>query len=282
VVAAPPWSLTLKTWCFPVTGCVGYRGYFDEAQAQAYAAQLRAQGLEASVYGVPAYSTLGWMNWAGGDPLLSTFITYPEGELARMVFHELAHQALFVQDDTPFNESFATAVERIGGAQWLELHGSTQALAEFDALTTRRAQFRALTRATRRQLANLYADQVAILTLNTAQAAMKEKIMQDFRAQYAELKASWSASSQPGTPQFGGYDAWVANANNAAFGAQAAYDVWVPQFEALFQQEARTSRGIQTWQQFYATVKRLAELPLGERTLALERIELPSHAVTNP
>jgi len=75
VVAAPAYSLTLKTWCFPVTGCVGYRGYFDERDAQAQAAELRAQGLEASVYGVPAYSTLGWTNWLGGDPLLSTSST---------------------------------------------------------------------------------------------------------------------------------------------------------------------------------------------------------------
>jgi predicted aminopeptidase len=116
VVAAPEYSLTLQTWCFPVLGCVGYRGYFSEAEARAQAAQLQAQGLEVTVYGVPAYSTLGWMNWAGGDPLLNTFIHYPEGELARIVFHELAHQVLYVPDDTTFNESFATAVEQLGGS----------------------------------------------------------------------------------------------------------------------------------------------------------------------
>ena len=115
VVAAPEFSLTLKTWCFPVTGCVAYRGYFEEAEARAHAQALAASGLEVSVYGVPAYSTLGWLNWAGGDPLLNTFINYPEGELARMIFHELAHQVLYVPDDTVFNESFATAVERLGG-----------------------------------------------------------------------------------------------------------------------------------------------------------------------
>jgi predicted aminopeptidase len=91
VVAAPAFSLTLQTWCFPVAGCVTYRGYFSEAAARAKAQELAATGLEVSVYGVPAYSTLGWLNWAGGDPLLNTFIGYPEGELARMIFHELAH-----------------------------------------------------------------------------------------------------------------------------------------------------------------------------------------------
>ena len=121
LVAAPELSLTLKTWCFPVAGCVGYKGYFDRSAADAEAAQLRAQGLEVSVHPVPAYSTLGWSNWAGGDPLLNTFIHYPEGALARLVFHELAHQVLYVPDDTAFNESFATAVERLGVQRWLAL-----------------------------------------------------------------------------------------------------------------------------------------------------------------
>jgi predicted aminopeptidase len=136
VVAAPPLSLTLKTWCFPVLGCVSYRGYFDEAQARQEAAALQAQGLEVTVYGVPAYSTLGWMNWAGGDPLLNTFIGYPEGELARLLFHELSHQVLYARDDTMFNESFATAVERLGGAMWLQSHGSAQARAQYAELDT--------------------------------------------------------------------------------------------------------------------------------------------------
>ena len=131
---APPWSgtssprraysVTLKRWCFPVTGCVSYRGYFDEAEARADAAELAAQGYESNVYPVPAYSTLGWMNWAGGDPLLNTFIYYPEGELARLIFHELAHQVVYAKDDTMFNESFATAVERLGGARWLATEAS--------------------------------------------------------------------------------------------------------------------------------------------------------------
>ena len=91
VVAAPPLSLTLKTWCYPVMGCVGYRGYFDQAAAEAEGAALRAQGLEVSVYGVPAYSTLGWTNWLGGDPLLNTLVGGSESFTVRLIFHELAH-----------------------------------------------------------------------------------------------------------------------------------------------------------------------------------------------
>ncbi len=155
-MAAPPYSLTLKTWCFPVAGCVGYRGYFDEAQAQALATELQGEGFEVSVYGVPAYSTLGWMNWAGGDPLLNTFINYPEGELARMVFHELAHQVLYVKVDTPFNESYATAVERLGSAMWLAQHASPEARAQYARFDGRRREFRALVREARQALAEIY------------------------------------------------------------------------------------------------------------------------------
>ena len=116
VVAAPALELTLNNWCFPVVGCVGYRGYYSEADARAFADSLPRE-LDVAIYPVPAYSTLGWMNWAGGDPLLNTFIGYPEGELARIVFHELAHQVVYAKNDTMFNESFATAVERLGGAR---------------------------------------------------------------------------------------------------------------------------------------------------------------------
>jgi predicted aminopeptidase len=261
VVAAPAFSLTLKTWCFPLAGCVGYKGYFDEHQAQIEAQQLQAQGLEASVYGVPAYSTLGWMNWAGGDPLLNTFIRYPEGELARMIFHELAHQLLYVQDDTVFNESFATAVERLGAQRWLQAQGSPQAQQEYAELDARRQQFRALTRATRQVLATLYA-QPAIEASELAQKAeLKQRALQDFREHYAQLKASWGG--------YAGYDAWVAKANNASFGAVAAYDELVPGFEALFMANH------QDWPRFYDAVRQLARLPKDERKQSLKTLTLP-------
>ena len=258
VVAAPEFSLTLKTWCFPVLGCVGYRGYFSEVDARHEAEQLKAEGLEASVYGVPAYSTLGWMNWAGGDPLLSTFVSYTEGELARIIFHELAHQVLYVQGDTMFNESFATAVERLGGARWLAAFGSPRARSEYAAFDGRRMQFRALELATRNRLTAVYAQSAATPAQRDVLAQKKAEVMQDFRAQYAKLKEGWEGYS--------GYDQRVANANNAGFGAQAVYDDLVPAFEALFDREGRN------WPAFYDAVKRLAELPRRERTQALKRI----------
>ena len=260
VVAAPEFSLTLKTWCFPVTGCVGYRGYFNEAEARSEAAALQQTGLEVSVYGVPAYSTLGWLNWAGGDPLLNTFIAYPEGELARLIFHELAHQVLYVPDDTRFNESFATAVERLGAQRWLAQRGSDQARREDAELAQRRRQFRALTLATRSRLTEIYRSNQAPAPDGKGLFAMKNEAMRDFRDAYAELRRSWGG--------YAGYDAWVAGANNAAFGAQAAYDELVPAFEALFAREG------QRWPQFYEAVRRLAALPAPERARALQELTL--------
>lgn len=257
VVATPEFSLTLKTWCFPVVGCVGYRGYFNEIEARAQALALKRDGLEASVYGVPAYSTLGWMNWAGGDPLLNTFIQYPEGELARMIFHELAHQVLYVKDDTGFNESFATAVERLGSARWLSVHGSALARKEYAEFDARRRQMRALARATRTRLAEIYKLNQPLATVSQAQIAMKKEAMQNFRDDYARLRSSWGA--------YAGYDAWVAGANNAAFAAQAAYDELVPAFEALFERQGRD------WQRFYDAVRQLAKMPAAQRTQVLKQ-----------
>jgi len=262
VVAAPEFSLTLKTWCFPVAGCVGYRGYFDEADARALADVLRTQGLEVRMYGVPAYSTLGWMNWAGGDPLLNTFVNFPEGQLAGLMFHELAHQVLYVPGDTLFNESFATAVERLGAQFWLERHGSAQARQAHALVEARRAQFRALTRHTRERLAAIYMNNQPPYHTAEAMKAMKNDVMQEFRKAYAELKASWGG--------YGGFDAWVAQANNAAFAAVAAYDDLVPGFEALFAREGRD------WPRFYDAVRQLADHPAAQRREYLQHITQPT------
>ncbi|AOG22552.1 hypothetical protein BSY15_1887 [Acidovorax sp. RAC01] len=271
VVAAPPYALKLHTWCFPVTGCIGYRGYFTEADAQAEAARLAAQGLEVEVYGVPAYSTLGYMNWAGGDPLLSTFIAWPEGDFVRLLFHELAHQVVYAEGDTLFNESFATAVERIGIAQWLATQASAPARAAAATSEARRSAFRALTRATRTRLAAIY-DQKQPLPLDSyALDAMKNEAMQAFRAEYATLRERWLKPQDGSAPlvttaQVTGYDRWVARANNASFAAQAAYDELVPAFEALHAREGGD------WPRFYDAVRQLARQPQAQRQQALRAL----------
>jgi len=254
VVAAPELSLALQTWCFPVVGCVGYRGYYDQAAADALATELRAKGLEVSVYGVPAYSTLGKLphfDWLA-DPLLNTFIGYPEGELARLIFHELAHQVAFAPGDTVFNESFATAVERIGGAKWLAEHASARAREDFERYDARRQDFRALTARYRDRFNALYASSAS----DEEKRAGKAALMRELRAEYEAIKTErWGG--------FSGYDGWFARANNASFGVLAAYNELVPAFERLFEREGRD------FPRFYAEVKRLAALPYAERRAAL-------------
>jgi predicted aminopeptidase len=174
------------------------------------------------------FSTLGWSNWLGGDPLLNTFINWPEGDLARLIFHELAHQVAYAADDTTFNESFATAVERIGGRRWLAAAGSREAEHEYarcrppapglpraDAGPGANACRRCTQRAARRR-----------------QAPRKAALMAQMRAEYQALKAErWGG--------FAGYDGWFERANNASFGVQAAYNELVPAFERLFERSGR-------------------------------------------
>lgn len=264
VVASSALSLRPTQWCFPVAGCVSYRGYFEEAQAREFAAALRQQGLDASVFAVPAYSTLGWLNWMGGDPLLNTFLHYPEGELARLVFHELAHQVVYVSDDSAFNESFATFVEREGGRRWLAQAGE-RARRDFEALDARRRGFRALLRETRAQLLHLYGerdhadDDGAEATRprpepraeDRAKLQAKQRILSDFRLAYAALRQQWGGHA--------GYDAWVEQAGNPLFITDHLYESLVPAFEALFEREGRD------WQRFYDAVRETALLPRNER-----------------
>lgn len=263
VVAAPPYSLELHTWCFMVTGCVGYRGYFAEADAQAEARRLAQTGLETSVYPVPAYSTLGYSNWLGGDPILSTFVGWPEGDFVRLLFHELAHQVAYAPGDTAFNESYATAVERLGVRQWLREESTPRAQAEFTAGEKRRAEFRALTRSTRSALDAIY--QQADGGGEAPQAA-KQQAMQSFRDDYEKLRERWVSADQVPPAQLASLDRWVREANNAAFGAQGAYDDLVPAFMALFEHEGRR------WDRFHAAVKTLAKASLAERRAAMKEL----------
>ena len=253
VVAAPELGLQLRTWCYPIMGCAGYRGYFHRDEAESYATSLREEKLEVSVYGVPAYSTLGRLpgDWMA-DPLLNTFIQWPEGELARLIFHEISHQVAYAADDTEFNESFATAVERIGGARWLATHASAEAREEYARFDGRRQDFRTLTMAWRDKLDALYRSDASDADKRERKAAL----MAQLRAEYETMKAQrWGG--------FSGYDGWFARANNASFGVLAAYNALVPDFERLFERSGRD------FERFYAEVRRLAALPKAQRRAAL-------------
>jgi predicted aminopeptidase len=238
VVAAPAYSLEMHQWCFPVTGCIAYRGYFSKSDAQAQALTLQSQGLETSVYGVPAYSTLGYLNWLGGDPLLSTFTSWQEGDFAGLLFHELAHQLLYVKNDTAFNESFATTVERMATPLWLHSHASAATQQRWQQSLQRRELWQQLTRETRQRLQQIYEQKNTEAFDAKVLEAIKSKVFDEFRATYAQLRAQWIASDEPLLTSLAlreqyyrrltQTDEWVAQANNASFGALAAYDDWVP------------------------------------------------------
>jgi predicted aminopeptidase len=254
VFATPELSLQLKQWCYPVVGCAGYRGYFDKAAADAAADQLRAEGYEVNVSGVPAYSTLGWF----ADPLLNTFVGGTEGQLAGLLFHELAHQVVFVGGDTTFNESFATTVEREGVRRWMDSHGnasSRQAYAEF---AQRREQFLDLLLKYRQLLQQNYDSAAA----DDVKRTRKRQLLAELKQEYAALKQNWGG--------FDGYDRYFAQElTNAHLAAVGAYNDRVAAFSALLAQ----SQG--DLPAFYVEVKRLAALPAEQRNAALDRLQSP-------
>jgi predicted aminopeptidase len=256
VFATPELSLTLKTWCYPLFGCAGYRGYFDQAAAQRTGDALKAQGYDVNVAPVPAYSTLGWTNWLGGDPLLNTFIQWPEAELARLIFHELAHQVLYVKDDTAFNESFATAVERAGVRRWIDRRGDAALAQAYAHYEQRRADFLGLLLEHRAQLA-------AVFTApgdDATKRAGKRAVFEQLQAAYQRMKAErWGG--------FTGYDRFFnRDLNTAHLAAIGAYNDWVPAFEALLQREGGDLP------RFYAATARIADLPKAERDAALRAL----------
>lgn len=250
VVAAPELSLKPLKWCFPIAGCVAYRGYYNHDDARAYADELRAEGYDVNVGGVPAYSTLGWFD----DPLLSTFIHLPDAELARLIFHELAHQIAYIPGDSAFNESFATAVEEAGLQRWLDQNGDARLRTAYALYATRKQQFLDLLLRTRRTLADAYASDAS----DNEKRARKAAIFADLKTQYEQLKQSWGG--------YKGYDRFFAEPlSNAHLASVATYNDHVPAFRALLAREGSFAR-------FYDAVRKLAGEDKDTRDRRLARL----------
>ncbi len=258
VFAAPRLSLTPREWCFPIAGCVNYRGYFSEHDARSEAQSLAAAGDDVYVGGVPAYSTLGWFD----DPILSSFVRYPETEFARLIFHELAHQLLYVKGDTVFNESYATALSDEGLSRWIAAQ-PPELRARLDAERTRngrlRSEFQRLVVQARDTLARLYASELS----SAAKVAQKEAVFAAMRAQYENAKH--------GEPGLAGFDRWFAGydnrgPNNASLAAIALYNERIPAFRALI---AEVHGDLPA---FYARVRQLAALDKPARDAALDAL----------
>ena len=248
VFATDELSVVPKQWCFPFVGCVAYRGYFSQTGAERFAQGLQRQGLDVYVSGIPAYSTLGWFD----DPVPSTVLRYPDAELARLIFHELAHQVVYVRGDTRFNESFAVAVELEGVDRWLDHYGNAAQREAFALREERKTAFINLVLKYRDQLKQLYASPIP-------DGEKREKKAQTFTAlkdEYLLLKASWSG--------YAGYDRFFdQQLNNAHLVPIATYSELVPGFRRLLAQNGGD------FKRFYAAVAELGKLPRDERAARL-------------
>lgn len=251
VFAAPEFSVRPVQWCFRFAGCVNYRGYFSQADADRFARELAAQGQDVYVGGVPAYSTLGWFP----DPVLNTFLRFPDVEIARLVFHELSHQVAYVRDDSVFNESFAVAVETEGVRRWLERGGDERQKARFERTQRLRAEFVGLIQTYRARLDALYRSRLAPEEMRKRKAA----ILDELGGEYERLKANREG--------FAGYDRWFdRKPNNAQLASVAIYTQQLPAFQALLREHGGDLA------RFYAAVRALADLPKDERAARLEQL----------
>jgi len=251
VFAAPEFSLAPKTWCFPIVGCTAYRGYFSREKAEKYAEKLKKSGLDVYVGGVTAYSTLGWFD----DPVLSTIIERSTAGLAALIFHELAHQVLYVDDDTTFNESFAMAVEQEGLRRWMTATGNTKAYAGYRKTQARQRAFATLVMSWRRRLAALYEKKIPV----REKRRRKAMLIAGLRNAYQDLKATWQGHA--------GYDRWFAEpVNNAKINTVSTYHQLIPDFRRLIR---RTPGRLK---RFYDICQTLADRPVAERRTMLKRM----------
>ncbi|NJC88168.1 MAG: aminopeptidase [Desulfuromonas sp.] len=248
VVATSEFSFAPKQWCYPIVGCVAYRGYFDEKEARAMAVQLAAEGFDVDVNGVKAYSTLKWFN----DPVLNTFLNGSDSHVAALVFHELAHQVVYVPNDCSFNEAFAKTVEMEGLRRWLQANSTA---AEWQRYLDREAlseEFLAMLKRTRDELTGIYAQPLSVEGKRAAKREVFARLADELRGQ----KSRW--------PNPAAVDSWLERGlNNARLASIATYHDRVPAFQSLL----RSLNG--DLPAFYAEVGRLAKLSAAERTARL-------------
>ena len=249
VFAAPEFSLQAKEWCFPVAGCVSYRGYFSRDAAYRESERLAKKGYDVAVGGVSAYSTLGNFD----DPVLSSMMRWDDIQLVAVLFHELAHQVLYVQGDSAFNESFATAVEEFGVRRWLESNGRQGDIELYRERRELRQEFMALVAAARDDLRVHFGAPIAEEDKRRLKAARLQQLSDDVGAVLAKAgrdDANWLSG----------------DLNNARLVPMTLYEGWLPAFRALF---ANCEKDIQC---FYVQSRALAELERSSRNNALESL----------
>ncbi len=251
VYAAPRFALIPKSWCFPIVGCLSYRGYFSPQPAFEEAKELKEQGFDVYLTGIRAYSTLGWFS----DPLLNTMLSKEDWQLAALIFHEKAHQLLYVQDDSTFNESFASAVEEIGVQLWLEQQGILKHFEQYQISKQRNQQMIHLVLKTKEKLAKLYEQTIS----ESEMLRLKNELLEELQKDYKNLKETeWN--------NYRGYDLWFSEINNAKLLSVVMYEEYVPVFKKLFEENQRD------FKKFYDQVRVLAALPKNERDYKLNQL----------
>ena len=261
VVAAPEFSITPLHWCFPFTGCISYRGYFHEQAARGFAARLASRGNDTLVAGVTAYSTLGHF----ADPVLNTMMRYGDLDLVATLFHELAHQLIYVKGDSEFNESFAVTIEQEGLRRWLAARGRSAELQKFLDLRRGDQQIIRAIAAGRAGLNSLYHEPLAADRMRERKHELMTAIGENVRA----LERQYQLRS--------GYGGWIdAGLNNAHLASIATYSDCVPGFQQLLERNAGELPA------FYAAVRKLKRDPGARRALCQAVAQPPAAPATAP
>jgi predicted aminopeptidase len=247
VVAAEEFATAPVQWCFPVLGCVSYRGYFKRDDAERFAARLGQGGMDTYIAGASAYSTLGYFS----DPVLSTMLVGGEPYVAGVLFHELAHQKLYLKGDSELNEAFATAVQQYGTLEWLTARGSSDAAAAYRMRLRRQDDFTALIRVQQDRLQRIYAADFT----DAAKRGAKQAAFEQMRADYAALTHAWGGVSE--------YEQWFGlPLNNAQLASVATYRRWLPGLMWYLEREGLTA--------FYTQMAALGRLSAAERESLLQ------------
>lgn len=249
VFATPALSFEARTSCFLIVGCLSYRGYFEKDDAVKYAESLKVDGFDVYLGGVTAYSTLGWFD----DPILNGMLERNDFDLARLIFHELAHQQLYIKDDTEFNEAFADAIALIGIEYWLEENSTLEQKRNFENQLAREQQFIDLVLSYRDKLNLVYQKELPI----TEKRQQKSFIYKELKLAYVQLRSNWGEYSE--------YDAWFAQGlNNAKLAAISTYRNLVPYFLETYRVTG------QNMEAFYARINAIGRCKARQRRELLQ------------
>ncbi|MSQ99386.1 MAG: aminopeptidase [Xanthomonadales bacterium] len=251
VVTAPEFSLEPRLWCFPVAGCVPYRGYFEQTEAEEFAARMKSRSLDVAVSPATAYSTLGWFE----DPLLDTMLQYSDPQLAGIMFHELAHDRLYVKSDSAFSEAFASFVEQIGVRLWLTANNQGTQLEKWNRTNAAAQQFNHLLLKTRQELQELYTSAQADETKRENKSRLFEALQREYRHM---VQTGWSGVDYFAT--------WMSGEqNNASLAILDSYEGGVCEFNVLYDSAGRDL------EQFYRLAEEKAALDPAQRKAWLEQ-----------